>query len=109
MNVVQKDSERRVFADLWAHQTLLQRRRIVLEVPADCTDEELIELGGSALDDWANAEQIDSQYETEEPDEFQVLESITVEPGVPDHLDSDLMLVRDENHSLVLSGREGEE
>jgi hypothetical protein len=65
---------RRVFVDLWAHETLLQKRRVVLEVPSDCTNEELKRIGGNALDDWANAEQVDSQYETEEPDEFQVLE-----------------------------------
>ncbi len=100
---------RRVFVDLWAHETLLQKRRVVIEVPSDCTNEELKRIGGNALDDWANAEQVDSQYETEEPDEFQVLESITVESGVPDHLDSDLVFERDENHGLVLSGREGEE
>lgn len=85
---------RRVFVDLWAHETLLQRRRIVLEVPADCTVEEIEHLGGITLDDWANAEGVDSWYETEEHEDFDVLGEISVEAGVPDHLDSDLMLVR---------------
>lgn len=95
---------RRVFVDLWAHETLLQKRRIIVEVPSDCTDDELNELEGRAFDDWANAEQIDSHYEIEEPDEFQVLETITVEPGVPDHLESDLVLNRDEIDGLVPQG-----
>ncbi len=99
---------RRVFVDLWAHETLLQKRRIVVEVPSDCTDDEVNELEGSALDDWANDEQVDSLYETEGPDDFQVLESITVESGVPEHVESDLVLVRDTDGWLGLLNEGGQ-
>lgn len=84
----------RVFVEIWALETLLQRRRLVLEVPSNCSVEEIERIGGIIFDDWANAEGVDSWYETEDHEDFEVLDQISVEAGVPDHLDSDLVLVR---------------
>ncbi len=106
---VTKEQTRRVFVDLWANETLLQRRRVVLEIPADCSDSELESVGGITLDDMANAQQVESWYETEEADDFDVLDGISVEVGVPEHIESDLVLVRCDDELVFRGPEEGDE
>lgn len=92
---------RRVFVDLWANETLLQKRRIVVEVPSDCDDEEIKELGGDTLDGIAVGLRIDACWETEDAESFEVLEDISIEEGVPEHLEADLVFVRNQDGFLV--------
>lgn len=91
-------STKRLFVDLWAHETLVQQKRMVIEVPADCGIDELSDLDGTTLDEWTGMQ---CDWETEYSDAFEVLEEIDFEDGVPEHLETDLVLVRAENGDLV--------
>ena len=88
--------------DLWANESFLKRRRVVLEIPANCLDEELKQIGGETLDDLANVQQVDSWYETEDVDNFEVLDDISIEDEVAEHIESDLVFVRCENGLVLL-------
>ena len=81
-SITRPEHARRVFVDVYAHETLLQRRRLVLDVPVDCTNEELAAIGGNALDQLANDKEVYVQYENEDQEEFFVLCSATISSSV---------------------------
>jgi hypothetical protein len=101
-----KSTPKRVFMNLWALETLQRKRRLVVEVPAECNTDDLQELSGVTLDQWAIAASADPEWEYGDVDGFEVEEIIYVEDGVPDHLTSDLILIRDEAGRLVPAEQE---
>ena len=48
-------TSKRVFVDLWALETFQKKRRLVVELPTDCKTDDLQELSGVTLDQWASA------------------------------------------------------
>ncbi len=101
-NTNQPEATKRVFVDLWANETLVQKRRIVVEVPTDCDDKEIKEVGGLTLSEIADEQCVDAHWETDYPDDFDVQDCINIEDGVPEHLEADLVLVQSEDGNLVV-------
>lgn len=97
---------KRVFIDLWALETLQKKRRLVVELPADHDTDDLQELSGVTLDQWANAADADLEWEHEAVEGIEVEETIHVVDGVPEHLEPDLVLMRDETGRLVPAEQE---
>ena len=97
---------KRDFVDLWALETLQRKRRLVVEVPSKCDTDDLQEFSGVTLDQWAIAAGADPEWEYEDVDGIEVEEIVYVEDGVPEHLEPDLVLMRDENGRLVPAEQE---
>ena len=94
--------EKKVFVDIWAHETVLQKRRIFVEVPFDCDKDEIRELTGNTIDCLAGQQLCDAPWETEDSESFEVLDEVSVVGGVPDNVEADLTLVRNESDELVV-------
>ena len=92
---------KKVFVDLWAHEKVLLKRRIVVEVPMDCDEEEVADTSGYTLDRLVNEQLCDASWEREGSEYFEVLDEVHVEGGVPKHIDADVTFVRHNSGNLV--------
>jgi hypothetical protein len=98
----QTPAVKKVFVDLRAHEMVRQIRRIVVEVPFDCEDEEIRQLSGCTLDYLAVEQDCDAPWEVEDGDVYDVSDRVDVETGVPENVEADLVLVRNECGKLVV-------
>ena len=105
MNSTDRKQAKRVMVDLFGHDMMLTRRRIVVEMPSDSDDESLKTIGGVELDGMADLNESDAGWETEECECSEVLDEITINGNVPEHLVADVVLVFSDAGELVTAER----
>jgi hypothetical protein len=91
---------KKLCVDLLAHETLLQKRQIVVQVPSDCDPEEIKELTVDELDYLADQFQCDSYWETEDRYGVEPFD-VDVEVCKLDGAEADLTFARNERGELV--------
>jgi len=103
MNTTDRKQTKRVMVDLFGHETLLKRRRIVVEMPAESDAEALKDIGGRELDEILTQQQMsDEGWETEESECFETLDGIYIaKDEVPERLEADIVLEFGRNDQLV--------
>ena len=76
------------------------RRRIVVQVPLDCDDREIKEPAGDSMDELADTLPA-GEWEVVDTDTSGDVD-VEVKGSVPDDVEADLMLVRNEDDELVI-------
>jgi len=79
------------FVDLWARETILRRRRIVIEAPAGWDASRLADLDGGELSRLADEYGCDADWEIEEAEDWEDSSSIDVSDPVPDDIEPDIV------------------
>lgn len=97
---------RRVYVDLWAYETMLQKRRLVVEIPMDCTESDLKTFNSKQLSAWADEQAVDKDFEYHDIFDLDVLNRITVEGEVPEDIESDLVVTRREDGTFLVNPNE---
>jgi hypothetical protein len=86
---------------MFSDETIVHTCSLVVEVPADCGDDELQEFGAVALESKLIQQSgYPSWEETNKSYGFEIQDYLIIEEA-PDHEEADLTLVRDEDGSLV--------
>jgi hypothetical protein len=91
---------KKLCVDLWAYETLLQKRQLVVDVPSDCESDEIKELTVDELDYLADQFQCDSYWETEDRYGVEPFD-VDVEVCKCDGVEADLTFARNERGELV--------
>ena len=79
------------FVDLFALETIVKRKRIVIEAPSHLNEDELAELNGETLARLADEYGCDADWEFEEADGWEQLGEIHVSGPVPDYIQPDIV------------------
>lgn len=79
------------FVDLWARETILRRRRIVIEAPAGWDASRLADLDGGELSRLADEYGCDADWEIEEAEDWEDSSSIDVSGPVPEDITPDIV------------------
>lgn len=79
------------FVDLWARETILRRRRIVIEAPAGWDASRLADLDGEELSRLADEYGCDADWEIEEAEDWENSSSIDVSGPVADDIEPDIV------------------
>lgn len=72
------------YVDLFAHETIVRWKRIIIEAPADWDPTRLRNLDGAELARLADEHDCDAYWEFYEPEDFEELSGVEVEPAPDD-------------------------
>lgn len=90
MSVATKQTTKH-FVDLWARETILRRRRIVIEAPAGWDASRLANLDGGELSRLADEYGCEADWEIEEAEDWEDSSSIDVAGPVADDITPDIV------------------
>ena len=94
------EEKKKILVELFGTETSVSRKLIVVELPCDCSNEEIKELGGELLDELATESGGDAEWTfTCYEDDFEV--RTDVEIGMATELTPDVELRFDEAKGLV--------
>lgn len=79
------------FVDLFAMETIVKRKRIVIEAPSHLNEDELADLNGETLARLADKYGCDADWEFEEVDGWEQLSEIHVSGPVLDDMQPDIV------------------
>ena len=93
---------KKVYVELFAHETIVQKCVLVVEVPADCDDSEIMAFSAVGLDSEAVQQGADPCWEeTGKTYGYEIQDDVKIESGVPDDEEAHVVLERDENGKLA--------
>ncbi|MBX3444357.1 MAG: hypothetical protein KF774_18290 [Planctomyces sp.] len=89
------------FVDLWARETILRRRRIVIEAPAGWDASRLADLDGEELSRLADEYGCDADWEIEETENWDTSNGIDVSGPVADDITPDIVFKMNKFGELI--------
>jgi len=91
------------YVDLWARETILLRKQIVIEAPAAWDASRLANLDGEELAHLADVYGCDAGWETEEAEDWEDSSSIDISGPVPDDIKPDIVFRMNKVGDLIES------
>lgn len=91
------------YVELWARETILLRKQIVIEAPAAWNASRLANLNGEELAYLADVYGCDADWETEEAEDWEDSSSIEVSGPVPDDIKPDIVFTMNKVGDLIES------